>query len=280
MGKNKGIILILSVFFALIYAYSGLPSPLLLKVHFLNVGQGDSIYVQTPNGKHILIDAGEKEYGPRISNYLRNQGVQKLDLLVATHPHTDHIGGLAQIIRDYEIGSIYLPDVSNTTAAFQDFLIAIKQKNQAIFAAIAGYKVDLDPALDILFLAPNGKLYSDLNDYSAVLKITYKQTSFLLCGDAETASEDEMLKSNADLKADVIKVAHHGSSTSSSIKFLERVRPELAIISVGRGNAFGFPSADLLRRLSAFNISILRTDVIGTIILASDGERIWLEKSQ
>jgi len=187
---------------------------------------------------------------------------------------------MAQIVREFEIGLIYMPYVSNNTVVFQDLLLAIKQKKENIFAAKAGIKVNLDPALDIVFLAPGGDAYGDINDYSAVIKITFKQTSFLLCGDAGIASENEMLMLNTDLQTDVIKVAHHGSSTSTSIRFLERVRPELAIISVGRGNAFGLPSSELIGRLAAFNIGFLRTDVNGTIILISDGDRIWLEESK
>lgn len=280
MSNLKCTIIALSLLISLINPNSGLSSSPYLKVHFLNVGQGDSIFIQSPNGRNVLIDAGEKEYGPGISNYLRNQGVQKLDLLIATHPHADHIGGMTQIVREFEIGLIYMPYISNNTAIFQDLLLAIQQKKEDILFAKAGAKINLDQALDIVFLAPGGDAYGNINDYSAVIKITFKQTSFLLCGDAGIASEEEILSLNTELHADVIKIAHHGSSTSTSIRFLERVRPELAIISVGRGNAFGLPSTELIRRLAAFNIGILRTDINGTIILTSDGDRIWLEESK
>jgi competence protein ComEC len=258
--------------------YSSFSSPLVLRTHFLNVGQADCFVIQTPNGRSLLIDSGNIEDSQPISSYLDNLNIRKLDVVIGTHPHADHIGGMAQIIRKYEIGRVYMPFASNNTATFQDLLMAIKEKGLRVSTAKAGITIDLDPALNMVFLAPGSDVYGDLNNYSAVLKITYKRNSFLFSGDAGIASEEEMLRSGLDIKADVLKVAHHGSAYSTSIGFLEKVLPSYAIISVGAGNTYGHPSRDTLDRLAQFNVEVYRTDLDGTIIIASDGEKIQVDK--
>jgi len=249
-----------------------------LHVHFLDVGQADCALVQTPSGKSLLIDAGNIEDAGKIISYLENQYITRLDVVVGTHPHADHVGGMAQVIRKLDIGDIYMPYATNNTVTFPDLLMAIKDKGLKVSTAKAGVRIDLDPALEIMFLAPNSDTYGDPNNYIAVLKITHKRSSFLLTGDAGIVSEEEMLRSRVDFKADVLKVAHHGSSSSSSDGFLENVSSKYAVISVGSGNNYGHPAKDTLDRLARYNVEVFRTDVDGTIIISSDGEKIRVEK--
>jgi len=278
MSYAKKLLILLFAVSSAAVLYSSTSSQLDVKVHFLNVGQADCVLLQTPNGRILLVDSGNLEDSQTISSYLDSLNIHKLDIVVATHPHADHIGGMAQIIREYKIGRIYMPYASNNTATFQDLLLAINEKGLKVSTAKAGIRVDLDPALNVVFLAPNSDVYGDLNNYSAVMKITYKRNSFILAGDAGIGSEEEILRSGMDLKADVLKVAHHGSAYSTSIGFLEKVLPKYAIISVGDNNTYGHPSMDTLDRLAQFNIKVFRTDLHGTIIIASDGEKIRVDK--
>lgn len=253
---------------------SSRPSKGGLSIHFIDVGQADSILILSPEGAAVLVDAGNNEDGPEIVNYLKAQGVKELAAVVATHPHEDHIGGMDQIIDSFPVKQVYLPTATTTTKTFEDMIASIKVSGAKRIQAKAGVVLDV-PGLSARFLAPSSPEYDELNNYSAVLKLTYGTTSFLLTGDAEEISEKEMLK-HGDLQADLLKVGHHGSYSSTSKDFLKAVSPQTAVISVGADNAYGHPNDEVLNRLSAAGTSIFRTDKLGTIVAMSNGSTITI----
>lgn len=242
-----------------------------VRVHFLDVGQGDSIFIELTDGKSMLIDASTAEYGEGIADYIKDKGYSKIDYLVATHPHADHIGGLQDVVEQLEIGEIYMPKASSTTKTYKNLLKAIKAKGNKINTAKAGNIIYSDSSLGIDILAPNSDSYEEINDYSVVIKLVYGSKSFLFTGDAEKLSENEI---TADVSADVLKVGHHGSSTSSSDKFIKRVNPEYAVISCGEGNSYGHPHKETIKTLNKYDIEVFRTDTMGTIIAQTDGESL------
>lgn len=259
--------------------YAPAPTTGPLKVHYIDVGQADSILIQLPDAKNILIDGGNNADGPAVIRYLKDQGVSRLDYVIATHPHEDHIGGLDAIIDAFDIGKVYAPRVIHTSQTYEDFLRAVQGKGLKITEAKAGVSLDTGSDASAVFVAPNGTDYEDLNNYSAVLKLNYKDTSFLFAGDAEAVSENEMLLAGYNLKADVLKVGHHGSDSSTTPEFLAAVSPKYAVISVGKDNDYGHPSPDVLTRLSAAGIEVFRTDEAGTVVTTSDGTKITFDKS-
>lgn len=239
-----------------------------LRVNYIDVGQGDSIFIQLPNNESMLIDAGEAFEADNVINYLNNLGIKKIDYVVGTHPHTDHIGGLEEVINTFDIGSIYMPRASSTSKTYEDLLTAISNKGLKVKTAKSGVVVLDDNNLKLEFIAPNSDNYSELNNYSAVLKLTYLDNTFLFMGDAETLSENE-ITSNVD--ADVIKVGHHGSDSSSSLEFVKKVSPEYAIIMVGEGNSYNHPYQSIIDRYESVGAKVLRTDLDGNIVCDSDG---------
>lgn len=244
-----------------------------LIVHYLDVGQADSILIQI-NNKNLLIDGGNREDGDSIIKYLKKQGVEKLDYVVATHPHEDHIGGMAAVVKKFDIGKFYAPKKLSPTKTFENMVLALKEKNLKINEAKPGSSLNLGKNVECKILAPNSAEYDNLNNYSVVIKITYGNTKFLFNGDAHKLSEKEMLSKGYDLSADVLKVGHHGSSSSSSKEFLDKVNPKIAIISCGKNNDYGHPHKETLDELNKRKIKIYRTDKDGTIVLESDGKKI------
>ena len=242
-----------------------------LKVHFLDVGQGDSIFIELPTNETILIDASIKDASNKIINYLREENVSKIDYVFATHPHSDHIGGMSAVIKAFDIGQIYMPKAVTTTKTYENLLLTIKDKNLKIKTAKAGNTIIDTDDLKLVVLAPNQDSYESLNNYSIVLKLTYKEKSFLFMGDAETLSEKEI---TGDIQADVLKVGHHGSRTSTSQAFLNKVNPSYAVISVGLNNDYKHPHQEVIDRLEKKNIKIYRTDQNGDIIFTTDGYNI------
>lgn len=248
-----------------------------LIVHFIDVGQGDSELLQLPNGQNMLIDAGTNQTGANVVSYLKNTGIKKVDYLVGTHPHEDHVGGMDNIIQNFAIGSIYMPKVTSNTKTFEDVLRAVQAKSLKITSARAGMTILDQNGLQIRLLAPCGTGYEELNNYSAVIKVQYNDISFLFTGDAEEQSENEMLSSGVNLKADVLKVGHHGSYSATSAAFLKAVAPKYAVISVGDGNDYGHPHQITLDRLAAAGVDVYRTDKNGTIVMTTDGVNINLK---
>jgi beta-lactamase superfamily II metal-dependent hydrolase len=246
----------------------------LLEVNFIDVGQADSIFIKFPEGKTMLIDAGNNDDGDKIISFIKKQCVKKLDVVVGTHPHEDHIGAMDDIINTFNIGKIYMPKVTTTTRTFKDVLTSIAAKNLKITTAMGGMTIPVEDDVKVEILAPNSAHYEDLNNYSAVIKVTYKSTSLLFTGDAEKLSEEEMLKLGFNLRADVLKVGHHGSSSGTSEEFLSAVSPKYAIISVAKNNDYGHPHKETLRRLAAYGVKVYTTADNGNILVESDGKNI------
>lgn len=246
-----------------------------LKVHYIDVGQGDSEFLELPNGQTMLIDAGNPENGSQIVNYIKGLGHSKIDYLIATHPHSDHIGGMATVINGLNIGKIYMPKVSTNTATYAGLLTAIKNKGLQVNTAKAGINLLKTGNLNIDMLAPVNITGDDLNQYSAVIKVTYGENKFLFMGDAGQPSEEQI---TADVSADVLKVGHHGSNTATSQAFLNKVHPKYAVIEVGKGNTYGHPTATTLTKLQNIGAIIYRTDNDGTIVFTSDAKTITIDK--
>ena len=246
-----------------------------MSVHFIDVGQGDSIFIILPDGKTMLIDGGNPENGKMLEEYIKANSNGALDYLVATHPHADHIGGLADVIKEIGADNFYMPKITANTLIFENMLTEIKNIGGSITAAKAGVVIDKNDKYSIEIIAPKSDTYKSLNDYSAVIMLTYGNRRFLFTGDAEKVSENEIIADKkADIKADVLKVGHHGSKTSTSAAFLSRVNPSVSVISVGKDNTYDHPSEAVTARLKLYGSEVFRTDILGTIKAYSDGDTL------
>jgi competence protein ComEC len=244
-----------------------------LKIHYIDVGQGDCELVQL-NNENLLIDSGSSQYNNALISYLKKFGIEKIDYVIATHPHEDHIGNMAAIINSFEINNFYAPKITSSMKSFEEMIEALKNNNLKIIPAKTGKNFSLGKTAKCEIIAPNSTTYDNINDYSVILKLTYGDTKFLFTGDAEEVSEKEVIYNNFDINCDVLKVGHHGSSSSSSTEFLKKITPKVAIISCGKNNNFGHPHKETLNNFKKFNCKIYRTDIEGTIILMSDGKTI------
>ena len=246
-----------------------------LAVHFLDVGQGDSSLLITPNGKTILIDGGKQTAGEKVVSYLKAAGVTSIDYIVATHPDADHIGGLIPVLNQIPVKKVIDSGKSHTSQTYMDYLTLIDQKNIPFHVASIGEYIDADPAIKIQVLN-SGEGSTDNNDASVVLKITHGAKSFLFTGDAGVETEANMV-SNFDVNADVLKVSHHGSETGSSQVFLNEVTPTWAVLSFGEGNSYGHPDSVVVNRLVEMGATVVPTPN-GDIVFESNGSSIQLTK--
>ena len=241
-----------------------------LTVHFIDVGQGDSILIETPNGNTMLIDGGSRSEGVTVIKYLNQLDISTINVMVATHPHEDHIGGLNDVLSNFNVLQVYDPGVVHTSQTYENFLLEIDAKNIDYTIGKAGHSIDLDPNIAIEIISPEIIDEDELNDDSIVIKMTYHDVSFLFTGDAESPPENAMVQ-NYNVDATILKVGHHGSSSSTSQTFLNEVSPEVAIISEGVDNSYGHPTSSTLNKLESVGAYVYRTDIHGTVIVSTDG---------
>ena len=242
-----------------------------MKVHFIDVDQGDSTFIELPNGEAMLIDAGETDQADKVVTYIYSQGYDTIDYVVATHAHSDHIGGLPVVLDSFNIENFYMTSAVATTSIYEDMLNAVDESGAAVHDVMAGDVIYNEANLLIEVVAPKEIDYDEQNNNSVVIKLTYGDDKFLFTGDAEKSEEDGIW---TNIKCDVLKVGHHGSDGSSSSNFLKKVEPSYAVISCGLHNSYGHPTSDVLKRLDDRNIDVYRTDIQGTIIFTSNGKDI------
>ena len=242
-----------------------------LNVHFLDVGQGDAVLISCDDA-YMLIDAGDNDKGTLVQNYLNKQGVEHLDYIIGTHPDADHIGGMDVILYKFDCGTVMMPDVTNDTATYRDVIDTMKEKGYQNTAPVVGDSYSLGSA-QFTILGPTDT-YEDTNNNSIVLLLTHGDNKFLFVGDAEEKAEEDILAEGVSVKADVLKVGHHGSRTASSEAFLQAVEPTYAVISCGQDNSYGHPHAETLNTLRSMGVKVFRTDEQGTVTVTSDGHEI------
>jgi competence protein ComEC len=252
-----------------------------MKVHYINVGQGDAIYIKAPYGEDILIDAGDEAYGKTVVDYLKKQGVKDIEHLIATHPDSDHIGGMDDVLNAFPVKKLYYPgDTTKTTRAYNNFISNAKKEkgcsleysSQKINSRNLGIK-----GVTAKFVQ-NNKDYKDVNDDSIVLFVDYNNSEFLFTGDLATESEKDMVSKKLIPDVDVLKVAHHGSKYASSTDFLKKATPQYSVISVGKNN-YGHPTSEAVNRLKSAKSTIYRTDKNGNVVFTTDGNKISISTS-
>ena len=249
------------------------------RVHYIDVGQGDCELIEC-DGKYMLIDAGENGFETDVINYLNSHGVKKLDYVVASHQHSDHIGGLAEVIEEFEVANIIQPNLTKaqtpTNSTYYDFVDAISNSDAKLIYSKVGSTYELGSGR-FEILGPITNDAESINNMTVVIRFDYGKNSFLFTGDAEKEEELEILETDADLNCDVLKVGHHGSETSSGERFLDAVTPEICVISCGEDNSYGHPHREVVERLKDYTDDTYRTDICGDIVVISDGKNLTVE---
>ena len=245
-------------------------------MHFIDVGQGDCTFIAA-TGVTMLVDCGEDEVSDDVITYLTGLGVGRLDYLIATHPHSDHMGGMYRVIDTFDIGEVIVPHVPDeqipAALFFERFLDSCESSGVTVTEAEAGRVIHIGSAEGEI-VAPDGSFHEDVNDYSVSLFITHGSNTFLLTGDAGAESEAAMLKSGRLGKVTLYKAGHHGSAYSSTEELLREIEPQAAVISCGSDNPYGHPAKSTLRRLEKYTSQIYRTDLNGSIVVSSDGSKL------
>ncbi len=237
-----------------------------LKAHFIDVGQGDSEFIELPDGKTLLIDGGPTDAGEKVLSYIKGLGYSRIDYVVATHPHEDHIGGLTTVVSSLDVGELWAPDASTNTETFENFLDTIESRGIETHGASAGKSIGSSDLYSIQILGPqSGASFDDLNDASAIVLLTYGQNSFLFTGDASSS----LISQACSTHVDVLKVGHHGSRTSTNAGLVASLTPTYAVISYGIGNSYGHPTQEALDALSG--TTVYGTGANGTVTIESDG---------
>ncbi len=244
------------------------------EIHFIDVGQGDSTLILTDDAA-VLVDAGPTDVAEETVRYIRNY-TDSLDYMILTHPHEDHIGGAVKVINNLQVKNVIMTDASNDVVTFSRLIGVIEDSGVRVIEAQVGNTYDAG-GIDLQILAPLAD-FGDFNEYSVVTRVEYGAVSLILTGDAESRSEGLMLETytSGELEADILKFGHHGSRTSSTAEFLAAVSPQWGIVSCGLNNSYGHPHQQTLDRARELGISVLRTDEMGSIVFATDGEDLWL----
>jgi len=243
-------------------------------MNFIDVGQGDAIFIQSPKGKNILIDSGPYKTKQKVISYLKAQGVKTLDLVIVTHPHGDHIGAMPDILQTFKVDRFYMADMDETSPEVIRLQKAIFDHGIFVLEPQLDEAIELEKNLIFKFIAPTPVTYESINEYSNVIKVIYKKNRFLLMGDSGEQSEAEMMNRGINLRADVIKLSHHGGRTGNTLPFLKAVKPQVAVISTAGPK--NYPSEEVINRLKYLKVPIYRTDLHGTIIIQSNGKKIWV----
>ena len=266
------------VFLAIFIIYSSCFGALV--VHFIDVGEGDCILIQMPNNKNILVDTGNLSAGYKVEKYLKSKNISQLNCIIITHMHPDHVGGIFYILPQIRTNIIYYNGYTPQENEFFFELIDLtKDLNIPMKILNAGNKLFFgEVTLDVL--SPIEPLSGDMNGDSIVVKIIFGKVSFLLTGDLNINGEKRLIEAGCNLKSDVLKVGHHGAEDSNSEEFMDKVRPKIAVLSVGKNNRYGFPSNVVIERFKIKEISLYRTDIDGTIIIQTDGDIISTKKER
>ncbi|MBR3920658.1 MAG: MBL fold metallo-hydrolase [Oscillospiraceae bacterium] len=252
-------------------------------VHFIDVGQGQCVLICS-DGHNMLIDAGERDYSSEVIRYIENLDIEKFDYIIATHPHSDHIGGLSDVIEHFEVDEIIAPVIPDslipTSNSYYNFLNSVKKNGKGMTKAVVGDIYNLGSS-QFEIIAPLSDKSEDLNNYSVVCVFRYGQNTALFGGDASESEENDILETGADINVDLLNVFHHGSSSSSGKEFLYAVSPKYCVIMCGADNSYGHPNKSTIERLEVYTDNIYRTDLQGTIVCEMDGNgnyRFFSEK--